>query len=70
MFPAFNCWAHCGHMTGEHSKCAQLLIAGHIVIKWCLLSQCIHHVPAGYLPPCPQCQRSLNVQGGRVEFVP
>jgi len=42
-------------MASKHSKCAQILIAGHIVIKLCLLLQCVHHVPAGYLPPCPQC---------------
>ena len=38
-----------------YSKYTQHLITGHIgVICW-LCSQCFHHVPSGYLGPCPQC---------------
>ena len=36
MCPIFNHWTHCGCMSSEHSKCAQFLIAGYIVIKCCL----------------------------------
>jgi hypothetical protein len=31
------------------------LITGHMLITCCLCSQCVHHVPTGYLGPRPQC---------------
>jgi len=46
-------------ISGSHSrvylKCTQHLITGHIGVTCWLCSQCFHHVPSGYLGPCPQC---------------
>ena len=46
---------------GEHSKCINLLITGYIVVKCYLSPQCTHHVPTGYMGPCPQCVLSCHV---------
>ena len=46
-------------ISGSHnrvySKCTQHLITGHIGVTCWLWSQRFHHVPSGYLGPCPQC---------------
>ena len=44
-----------GSHNGVYSKCTQHLITGHIGVTCWLWSQCFHHVPSGYLGPCPQC---------------
>ena len=52
-------------ISGSHNrvylKCTQHLITGHIGVTCWLWSQCFHHVPSGYLGPCPQCEYILNV---------
>jgi hypothetical protein len=40
-------WVHC--------KCDQTKLGGHIGVTWCQRSQCIPHVPTGYLGHRPQC---------------
>jgi len=55
-----------------YSKCTQHLITGHIgVICW-LCSQCFHHVPSGYLGPCPQWhtgEPTILSKNSRVELI-
>ena len=41
-----------------YSKCTQHLITGHIGVTCWPCSQCFHHVPSGYLGPCPQCSET------------
>jgi hypothetical protein len=33
-----------------------------MLITCCLCSQCVHHVPTGYLGPCPQCHAQEKVR--------
>ena len=51
-------------ISGSHnrvySKCTQHLITGHIGVTCWLRSQYFHHVPSGYLGPCPQCNLGLT----------
>ena len=53
-------------ISGSHNrvylKCTQHLITGHIRVTCWLWSQCYHHVPSGYLGPCPQCLLLLAVE--------
>src|ERR1700753_563792 len=49
-------WVHC--------KCDQTKLGGHIGVTWCQCSQCIPHVPTGYLGHHPQCK-----EGGSWRFV-
>ena len=63
MQPICNWWTHVGHSGSKHSECAQFLITGYIVINCCLSPQCTHHVPTGYMGPCPQCHRSWYYWG-------
>src|SRR5882757_1409992 len=55
MYPIDDHRAHGGCMGSKYFECTQFLIAGHIVITYCLCFQCVQHVPTGYLGPCPQC---------------
>ena len=53
-------------ISGSHNrvylKCTQHLITGYIGVTCWLWSQCFHHVPSGYLGPCPQCEQRAKIR--------
>jgi len=50
-----------GSHSRVYSKCTQHLTTGHIGVTCWLCPQCFHHVPSGYLGPCPQCVKTTTV---------
>jgi len=55
MYPACSSLGKLESHGRGHLKCTQPIPTGHIGVTCCLYSQCIQHVPGGYLGPCPQC---------------
>ena len=53
-------------ISGPHNRvylqCTQHLITGHIGVTCWLWSQCFHHVPSGYLGPCPQWEKHTETR--------
>jgi len=60
MYPACSGLGKLESHGRGHLKCTQPIPTGHIGVTCCLYSQCIQHVPGGYLGPCPQCQQALR----------
>ena len=61
MYPACSGLGKLESHGRGHLKYIQPIPTGHIGVTCCLYSQCIQHVPSGYLGPCPQCQRFATV---------
>ena len=55
MYPACSGLGKLESHGRGHLKCTQPIPTGRIGVTCCLYSQCIQHVPGGYLGPCPQC---------------